>query len=192
MHSPSLRPVTLLLPRMALLTVATVTLAACTQSADEVRAEREAREARASQQPGEAARALAAVVAAADADMVSAVTSADTTRPISLKFRIGTRPEVGKPLKLELVVVPDSPARIVRVLLIFQPSEGLAVVGDHQLDIGEAEAQARIQRELTLQPMQAGVLSLAATAVIDTETESISRTYTIPLIAQAAGGPAGS
>ena len=49
-----------------------------------------------------------------------------------------------------------------------------------------------MQRELILQPMQAGVLSLAATAVIDTETESISRTYTIPLIAAAAGGPAGN
>jgi hypothetical protein len=164
-----------------------LTLAGCTRSAEEVRADRMAREQHSAEQPTDEARAAADVVAASDADMVSAVTAANTTKPISLKFRIGSRPVVGKPLKLELAVLPDSPTRIVRVHLIFQPSEGLAVVGEHEMDIDEIAAQSRVQRELTLQPLQPGVLSLTATAVVDTDAESISRSYTIPLIALPAG-----
>ncbi len=174
--------------RVAGMALLVLTLMGCARSADEVRAERIARDQRSAEQPTDAARAAADVVAASDADMVSAVTAANTTKPISLKFRIGNRPEVGKPLKLELAVLPDSPSRIVRVHLIFQPSEGLAVVGAHEMDIDEVAAQSRVQREMTLQPLQAGVLSLTATAVVDTDAESITRSYTIPLIALPAGG----
>jgi hypothetical protein len=46
-----------------------------------------------------------------------------------------------------------------------------------------------LRQEVALQPEQPGVLSLNATLLVDSPSASLARSYSIPLIASAAGVP---
>lgn len=150
-------------------------LAACTRSADEIRAERQ------THADGAPAAAAAAAAASADADMVSAVSGAKSGTPIDLKFRLATRPAVGQSTRVELLILPDAAARVVRVHLSLQGGEGLQVEGASNLDFEQIEPAMRT--ELKVKPLQEGVWALSVTALVDTEGSSVARTYSIPVIA---------
>jgi hypothetical protein len=119
-----------------------------------------------------------------DPDMVNAVSAAGaSTTPISMKFKLGARPQVTSPLQLTVLLIPSADVTINRIHVSFQPSDGLQLQSERTLDLTELTPGAPVQEELTLVPQQNGVLSLNATVLIDTDTQSISRTYSIPLIA---------
>ncbi len=150
-------------------------LSACTRSTEEVRAGREAHT------TGNSAPAAATVAIATDADMVSAVGNARSGPPIDLKFRLTGRPEVGQSLPMDLLIVPDATARVVRIHLSLQGGEGLQIEGSSSVDFEQIEPALRAQ--LRIKPLQEGVWSLSVTALVDTETSSVARTYSIPVIA---------
>lgn len=129
------------------------------------------------------AAATNAATGASDADFVAAVSNASSTTPIAVRFRIGSRPVVGKPFTIEILVQPDEQQAVSHIHLTFAPTDGLALEGDATIDAGEREAKAGLRRELRVTASQAGVLSLGATALVDTDTLSITRTYLIPVIA---------
>ncbi|MFI4914266.1 MAG: hypothetical protein ACHQAR_03665 [Steroidobacterales bacterium] len=140
------------------------------------------------QAPGSLAGAAKtdAAVPPNDADMVSAVSAANSTTPVSVKFRLEGRPQVGQPLMIELVVIPAAGAEIEHIHASFQAGEGLQLQSDRNFDAERPSAGVPLSQVLTVLPQQAGVLSLTATILVDSSSGSLARTYAIPLIALAA------
>jgi hypothetical protein len=81
------------------------------------------------------------------------------------------------------MVTPASGVTITHIHVSFQPGDGLQLQSDRSLDVTDPGAGSPIQQELTVVPQQNGVLSLDATVLVDTDSESITRVYTIPLVA---------
>ena len=130
----------------------------------------------------EGAHPQAAAPPVGDADMVAAVSNVSSDTPINLKFRLASRPEVGKPLTIELELVPDAGQQIQHIHMAFQAGEGLDVQGEQRLDIDAHAAESTVHHDLTVVPRHAGVLQLHATAVVDTSSASLARSYGIPVI----------
>jgi hypothetical protein len=118
-----------------------------------------------------------------DPDMVSAVSSAHSSTPIGMKFRLSARPVVGTPLQVLVALIPAADVDIKHIHASFQPGDGLQLQAERNLDISEPTAGGVIEEELSIVPQQPGVLSLNATVVVDTPGGSLARSYAIPLIA---------
>jgi len=126
--------------------------------------------------------------AAEDADLNSAVSLSPAATLFGLKFKLASGPVVGQPSKVDLVVVPTSSVVFDRVHLSLRPGDGLRLLSDNSLDTTELAAGQPIRYEVTVVPDAAGVLTLSVTLVVDAESSSLTRTYTIPLIAVPAAG----
>jgi len=118
-----------------------------------------------------------------DPDMVSAVSTTGSTTPIGMKFRLAGKPVVGTPLQIAVALIPAENIEINHIHAEFQAGEGLELQSDRTLDVSDPQSGVAFEQQLTVLPRQAGVLSLSATVVIDMDTGSIARTYTIPVIA---------
>jgi hypothetical protein len=148
-------------------------LAACGQAGNKTGAAQQNRDMRPAHKPGDTL----------DPDMVSAVNSAHSTTPISIKFRVSARPVVGTPLTIVLALIPAENVGISHIHASFQPGDGLQLQGERTLDVNEPGAGVIIEQELSVVPQQTGVLSLNATIVVDLDGGSLARSYSIPLIA---------
>jgi len=126
--------------------------------------------------------------AAEDADLNAAVSLSPASTLFGLKFKLPSAPVVGQPTTVDLVVIPTGSVVFDRVHLSLRPGDGLRLMSDSSLDTTDAPAGQPIRYEVTLVPDVAGVLTLAVTLVVDAESSSLTRTYTIPLIAAPAPG----
>lgn len=118
-----------------------------------------------------------------DVDMVAAVSNSGNGKPISMKFRVTDRPLVGQSVVVNLAVVTDMDADIDRIQIALKPGDGLQLKSDPVVDIREPAKGVPQIIEVSVQPAQAGVLTLEAIATIDSSSISLTRTYTVPLIA---------
>ena len=119
-----------------------------------------------------------------DPEMVSAVSAAgSSTTPISMKFRLASRPTVTTPLQVTLLLIPSPDVSISHIHLSLQPGDGLQLQSERTLDVTGVAPGTVLQQDLTVVPQQSGILSLTATVLVDTDSQSITRTYSIPLIA---------
>jgi hypothetical protein len=176
--------------RIAVALVLGVALLACGRSAEQARAERARR-----QNELKAHAAAASAALGGDADMVNAATPGGPGPPIGLKFSLGERPVVGKPVQIHVAMMPDTPNEIRRLYGSFTPGEGLALQSQHSFELRDLADGVALHQDITVVPQQAGILSLTATLILDFDTGSVSRTFGIPLIASApdlAGGAASS
>ncbi len=117
-----------------------------------------------------------------DADLVSAVGTVDTPAPISVKFRIGKRPQLGVPLQIVVAILPQPGTQIGHLHGAFLPDTGLNLQGDRAFDANDLRAGEPVERQLTVVPEQPGVLNLNATFTLDLDSGSVSRSYAIPVI----------
>lgn len=117
-----------------------------------------------------------------DADLVSAVGTASSPAPISVKFRIGKRPQLGVPLQIVVAIIPQPDAQIGHLHGAFLPDTGLNLQGDRAFDANDLRVGEPIERQLTVVPEQPGVLNLTATFTLDLDSGSVSRSYAIPVI----------
>lgn len=120
------------------------------------------------------------------AHMVAAVTSVkpgSTPLPLQLKFDLRERPEVSKPLDVDLAVVPLS-AAIDRVFGKVVGEDGLELVagGDLQ-EAAKPTEGVPIQYHVQVLPKQDGIYTLTANISVDAAGVISSQTYTIPVIA---------
>jgi len=126
---------------------------------------------------------------AVDPDMVTAVSTANSATPISLKFRIQKKPVVGQPVSIELSFLPAAGAGVVHIHTAFQVSDGLQLASERAFDVEQPEAGVPLEHELTVLPQAGGVLQITATVIVDSDNGgSLARSYAIPLIAD--GPPA--
>jgi hypothetical protein len=118
-----------------------------------------------------------------DPDMVAAVSASGSGPPISMKFRLDTKPIVGRPAQLVLALIPSEGIASSHIHGAFLAADGLLLQSPKSFDIDVAAGSDPVQQQVTVVPQRDGVLSLSASVVIDYENTSLSRTYVIPLIA---------
>jgi hypothetical protein len=118
-----------------------------------------------------------------DPDMVAAVSASGSGPPISVRFRLDTKPIVGRPTQLVLAVTAADGIENSHVHGALQPAEGLLLQSPKSFDVDIAQGGDSVQQQVTVVPQRDGVLSLSASVVIDYQNTSLSRTYVIPLIA---------
>jgi hypothetical protein len=119
----------------------------------------------------------------AEADLVSAVSSAGAAAPVGLKFKLASPPRVGQPLRIELVLNQQAGLDIDSLLVSLQPGDGLAIESEHSFEFQSPAAGATQRMTVMVRPQQPGLLSLGATVLIGTATASLTRSFSIPLIA---------
>lgn len=117
-------------------------------------------------------------------DMVTAVSAGKSELPVDVKFSLRQRPELGQSIALDLQVIPSAP--LDRLITSFHAEDGLAL-GDGAQPIvhDRPDPGVPIEHTLTLTARQDGIFYVNATVLADSGTESIARTFTIPVIAGA-------
>lgn len=115
--------------------------------------------------------------------MVAAVSGSGNAKPISMKFRVTERPLVGQSVPVNLAITTDADSDVDRIEITIKTGDGLQLKSDPIVEIREPPRGTPQIFEVDVQPTQAGVLTLEAIATVDTATTSLTRTYTVPLIA---------
>jgi hypothetical protein len=128
--------------------------------------------------------ATAHPAASPTADMVSAVVLGKTSVPVDVKFALRQRPEVGQSATLDLLIIPSAP--LDRVTTSFHAEGGLTLRDGAAPSVQERpEPGVPISHSLTIVAQQDGIFYVDATVLAESGTESIGRTFTIPVIAGA-------
>lgn len=128
-----------------------------------------------------AARSATPKAPALDKDMVSAVSGAKASAIVDLKFRLGARPEPGKPIDIDIAVIPKVPGARIRVLL--QNADGLEIRSGQEMLVSEPVAAGEpVSHRVTVVPARDGVFAMTAVALVDTDQSSVTRTFAIPVI----------
>ena len=129
-----------------------------------------------------AKRAMTPQAAQLAANMVTAVSAGDDKSAVDLKFEVTHRPEVGKPTDISIVFIPVSP--LDRVYARFTAVDGLEMVkGEQTEQFARPVVGAAITHTLTVLAKRDGIFSIQATVLMDSERDSVSRSFSIPLIA---------
>jgi hypothetical protein len=116
-------------------------------------------------------------------DMVAAVSASKAGPPVEVKFDLRQRPEVGQPLDVDIALVPVS-AAIEHLYARFQTGDGLTLVEGGEVATVEKPAQGvPIRHTVRIIPKRDGIFTLSATVGVDSENDSVSRTFSIPVIA---------
>ena len=118
-----------------------------------------------------------------DPDLVAAVSAGGSGPPISVKFRLDTKPVVGRPTQLLLSLTPTEGIDNSHIHGALQAADGLLLQSAKSFDVDVPQGGNPVQQQVTVVPQRDGVLSFSASVVIDYENTSLSRTYVIPLIA---------
>jgi hypothetical protein len=118
------------------------------------------------------------------ANMVSAVASGKPSRDIELKFDLRERPVVGEPVDIDLAIITAQD--LDRVYANFQAGEGLELTkGAKTPEIAHPAAGVPIAHTLTVVPQHEGVFYVSAVVLADSPAQSVTRSFSIPLIAAA-------
>jgi hypothetical protein len=139
---------------------------------------------------GDASRAKAKTVKPADplAHMVSAVSPGRQSAPVELKFSLDHRPEVGKPMVIEIAVLPVS--ELDRIGASFAAGNGLELqAGEQMPSIDRPARGVPLNHRITIVPQREGIFFVSAVVLADSPEQSLTRTFSIPIIAGTAPPP---
>jgi len=115
-------------------------------------------------------------------DMVAGVSPSKSGPPVALKFELREPPQPGQLLDVDIAVLPGPPA-INRIYAKFQGGEGLDLVEGSELPAIDKPAVGSIIRHVVrVLPKHDGVFTVSATVSADLADDSITRTYSIPVI----------
>jgi hypothetical protein len=116
--------------------------------------------------------------------MVAAVSSSKTPGNVELRFTIPERPQIGQRTQIELSLIPT--VELERLVARFQVPDGLELVsGSETPRVDRPAPGAEISHTLVVVPKSDGIFNITAVVLTDSATESVSRTFSIPLIAGA-------
>jgi len=114
-------------------------------------------------------------------NMVSAVRSGKSSGDIELKFDLRGRPVVGESVDIDLALIPGT--ELDRVYAIFQAGDGLQLTkGGKTAEIAHPPVEVPISHTLTIVPQRDGVFYVSAVVLADSPTESVTRSFSIPLV----------
>jgi hypothetical protein len=115
-------------------------------------------------------------------DMVAAVSPGKGGPPVGLRFEVRSSPEAGQPVDVDLAILPDA-AAIDHINGQIQGGENVSVVEGGEIPAIEKPAQGSVIRHVVrLLPKQDGIFIVTAAVNVDLGNDSITRTFTIPLI----------
>jgi hypothetical protein len=131
-----------------------------------------------------AAHAAAKPMVPGSADFVAAVGGGKSAVPVEVRFALRDRPEVGKPVELDVEVTPTAP--LGRLVTSFHAEDGLAIErGGAASETDRPEPGMPLSRALTIVAQHDGIFYVSATVLVDAGADSTARTFTIPVIAGA-------
>jgi hypothetical protein len=114
--------------------------------------------------------------------MVSAVGAGKSDAGVDLKFDLRGAPEVGEPVDIDVALIPRN--ELNQVYATFQATEGLEITkGDKTAQIEHPQVGVAITHTVTIIPRRDGVFYVSAVVLADSATESITRAFSIPVIA---------
>src|SRR6185295_11313821 len=101
--------------------------------------------------------------------------------PVDLKFKIGERPEVGKPVPIEIAFVPRVSTDQMRATFI--ATDGLQVRPSQVPATFEKVQPSSVYRySLTVVPREEGVYYVSAIVLMDLPSGTEARTFNIPVL----------
>lgn len=117
-------------------------------------------------------------------DMVAAVSASKTPGAVDLRFVLVGKPAVGQPVEIRTSLTPT--AELELLFARFQASEGMELVKGAETQHYERPAVGEeLSHTVTVIPKADGIYNITATVLTDSASDSIARTYTIPIIAGA-------
>jgi hypothetical protein len=118
------------------------------------------------------------------ADFVAAVAGDKSAVPVEVRFELHGRPEIGKPVELDIQVTPTAP--LGRVVTSFHAEDGLDIEqGGAASETDRPTPGVPLSRALTIVAQHDGIFYVSATVLVDLGADSVARTFTIPVIAGA-------
>jgi hypothetical protein len=115
-------------------------------------------------------------------NMVTAFSVAEGQVPLDVKFEIKQRPEVDKPTDIVLALIPK--AGLERVQARISAGEGLELLkGSETAQFTRPAAGVPLMHDLSVLAKKDGIFYVRVTIILDSPSESVSRIYTVPLIA---------
>lgn len=98
-----------------------------------------------------------------------------------IKYDFAARPEVGKPVELQVALIPS--AGVDSMEATFTGMDGITLAGDLTLTVNKAKAGEAFKHSISVLADRAGVYYI--TAVVSTQISGVtlSRTYSIPFVA---------
>jgi hypothetical protein len=133
----------------------------------------------------EAAKGPGPKVAAAPKQrtMVAAVSGSRTPGAVDLRFLLSNKPAVGQPLDIQFAITPMQDLQTLFIRFI-AAGDGLEVTqGAETKHLEHPAVGASIDHTVRVIPKSDGIYYLTAVVVSDSDTESVSRNYSIPIIA---------
>jgi hypothetical protein len=138
---------------------------------------------------GAAAARAARVTVSEGSDMVAAVSSGKGVAPIEVRFDLGAKPVARQPVGVVVSVTPVE--KVERLQVVFQGGDGLTVNANGNLGpIDAPKVGTALTQDVTVTPVADGVYYLSAIALIEGDSVSVSRTFSIPIIVGATTGVA--
>jgi hypothetical protein len=111
--------------------------------------------------------------------------------PIDLKFDLKARPEVGKPVTIDIALLPKVASPVMNVTYL--ATEGLAVETSTLPSRYERVQPGSVYRhQATVVPRADGVFALSAIVMVQTDAGDVTRTFSIPVVVGAPPDEAGS
>jgi hypothetical protein len=118
------------------------------------------------------------------ANMVSAVSAGKSSATIDLKFELRGRPVVGQPVDIDFALTPGH--ELDRMSAVFHAADGLELTqGEKTGSIDHPEVGVPVSHTVTIVPQRDGIFYLTAVVLADSPTDSLTRTFSIPVIAGA-------
>jgi hypothetical protein len=120
--------------------------------------------------------------------MVEAVGVGKSSVPVTLKFDLPTRPEVGQPLEIVLGLLPQEAATAASVKV--SGTEGLQPApGNEVVEVGAVDPAEAYRVTVTVTPTAEGVQLLAVEVSLRHDDVTDTRSFTLPIIVQGAVEP---
>lgn len=114
-------------------------------------------------------------------NMVSAVSASKTAGLIGIHFKLEAPPVVGKPVGVEIAIIPHRQFNALRVLFE-TPEAVILAMGDRFETSGTVKAEALFSHKVVVQPTQEGVFLITAAVESESEEGTLTRLYSIPVI----------
>jgi hypothetical protein len=115
------------------------------------------------------------------AGMVEAASQGKSTLPVELKFDLPEKPQIGKPLQVDIAVMPQIPAAPAAIQVT--GADGLEVAPEaSRIEIPSVEVGEVYRQSLKVTPTADGVLFLDLTVSLNHDEMTESRVFAIPLI----------
>jgi hypothetical protein len=116
------------------------------------------------------------------ANMVSAVGAGKSGSEIDLKFDLRGAPVVGEAVDIDIALIPLY--ELNQMYATFQATDGLEITkGDKTPQIEHPQVGVPITHTVTIIPRRDGVFYVSAVVLADSATESLTRAFSIPVIA---------